>query len=114
MNSNNQRTVQNLLDPEWHTTIAQQLVIYPMPELVIEPSCLGQYMAEIGQPCEPRKWYTSPSDIEAFIVAYDDTTALWAEMVEAAQDDGKVDFEAELIDLLDGIDDNEFWRKGQY
>jgi hypothetical protein len=34
--------------------------------------------------------------------------------VNDAQDVGKVDFEAELNELLDGIDDNEFWRRGQY
>jgi hypothetical protein len=116
MNSNNQRTVQHLLDREWHTIIAQQLVIYPMPELVIEPACLGQYDAELGLPCDPAgRGYFKLGEVNDYVTAYDDTVALFAEMVQDvndAQDDGAVDFEAELMELLDGMDEAAWIRGG--
>jgi hypothetical protein len=116
MNSNNQRTVQHLLDAEWHVAIAEELTNNPAGiAFNVEPAAMGQYCAERGDPCEPTKYYRKLGDIENFVIAYNDTVLLWAEMVQDvndAQDDGKVDFEAELMELLDGIDEAAWIRGG--
>jgi hypothetical protein len=116
MNSNNQRTVQHLLDREWHVAIAEQLAIYPMPELVIDASCLGQYDAELGLPCDPAgRGYFKLGEVNDYVTAYDDTVALWAEMIDEKNEQvaaDTVDYTAELMELLDGIAEEEFNRMG--
>ena len=79
------RTVQHLLDAEWIIAVQEAMTDYPdsLP-LVVEPAVMGQYDAEQGNPCDPTgRGYRTLGDTEAYIVAYRDTTALWAEMVEA-------------------------------
>jgi hypothetical protein len=82
-----QPTVTHLLDPDWYIEI--QAVINAMPETladVLEPALLGQFHAEHGEPCEPTRYYAKLHDIEAYLIGYKDTAALWAGMVQAVND----------------------------
>lgn len=102
-------TVTHLLDIEWHIAVQEALCTYPNAvSLVVEPAVMGQYCAERGEPCEPTKYYTRLGDIESFIVAYNDTTRLWADMVrehnDALGDEDDLDYEYML--------DQEWMRRG--
>jgi hypothetical protein len=55
--------------------------------------------------------------VEAFQRAYLDTAALWAATVQAEND--KLDAErawldGALMELIDGREDEEFWRRGDF
>lgn len=82
-----QPTVTHLLDEEWHTEI--QAAINAMPETladIVDAATMGQFDAENGEPCQPLRHYAKLHDIEAYIIAYKDTTSLWASMVQAVND----------------------------
>jgi hypothetical protein len=119
MNTNNQRTVQQLLDREWIVAVEEEIAANPMGiAFSVEPEIMGQYCAEVGLPCEPYIWgYKRLGDVEAFQRAYLDTAALWAATVQAEND--KLDAErawldGALMELIDGREDEEFWRRGDF
>lgn len=111
-------TVTELLDPIWTEVVAEHLKMYPTSvALVIEPEILGRYMAETGAPCEPRRYYRKPADVEAYTAAYNGTAALWAQMVDAKNAELDALDAAHLADTEDyeeDILDREFWRLGQF
>ena len=114
-----QSTVTHLLDNDWITVVEEHLQAYPTAvAMVIEPQILGQYHAQLGLPCNPYH-YTRPSDWDDYLVAYVDTVSLWAEMVEAKNDEARgIDYEAELmeetLEYVEDMLDREFWARGQY
>lgn len=107
----NTRTVQHLLDPDWIIAVQEALETYPTSvSLVVEPSVMGQYCAEQGMPCDPlAHGYTKLGDVELYCLAYRDTAALWAEMVDDANEhlQDTLDYEQDILD-------REFWRRGEY
>jgi hypothetical protein len=112
-----QSTVTNLLDPEWIAVVEEHLQTYPTAvALVIEPAILGQYHAQLGLPCDPYH-YARPSDWDDYLIAYNDTVALWAEMVQAKNDEvaaARSWMDGELQELIDGREDEDFWRQGAW
>lgn len=111
-----QSTAQHLLDEDWIVVINEQLELFPNSiGLVVEPEVLGRYHAQTGAPCEPQKYYRKLGDIELYQWAYNDTTALWASIVQAKNDElaaDTFDYEGALQELIDGMEDQEFWRRG--
>lgn len=88
MNTQTQTTVTELLDPIWIEVVTEQLRDYPTSvALVIEPEILGRYHAQLGLPCEPYKFYRRLSDVNDYNAAYEGTTALWAAMVQAKNEE---------------------------
>jgi hypothetical protein len=84
-----QPTVTALLDPDWVEVIEELIDRDPTVSLAfaVEPKPMGQYVCEQGLPCDPYAWgYRTVADCEAFILAYRDTAALWAGMVQAVND----------------------------
>lgn len=114
----NTRTVTHLLDPDWTVVIGEELIANPAGiAFNVEPDALGQYDAELGLPCDPTgRGYRKLGDVETYCIAYNDTTALWAKMVAAKNDEvaDTFDYEGALLELVDGCEDQEFWRKGQF
>lgn len=87
------RTVQHLLSEDWIAVVEEHLQAYPTAAaLVVEPAVLGQYHAQVGAPSDPYH-YTKPSDWDDYLVAYNDTVALWAEIVQGVIDDARDDAE---------------------
>lgn len=113
---NSTSTVTHLLDPEWIVVIHEQLELFPNSiGLVVEPQVLGQFHAQTGAPCEPQKFYTKLGDIESYLISYNDATELWASIVQAKNDEVDAEqkwMDAQLQDLIDGIAEDEWNRRG--
>lgn len=112
-----ERTVNDLLDADWHVEITEQLTANPMGiAFAVEPALMGQYCAERGEPCEPLRYgYTRLADVEAFCIAWHDTVALWATIVQRKNDELDAErawLDGELQMLIDGREDEDFWRWG--
>jgi hypothetical protein len=84
MNTNNQRTVQQLLDREWIVAVEEEIAANPMGiAFSVEPAILGQFDSESGLPCDPHgRGYTKSQDIDAYVQAWNDTNALLEETRE--------------------------------
>lgn len=109
-----ERTVQCLLDADWIVAINEELERNPMGvAFAVEPIALGQYDAECGNACDPvGRGYTRLGDIEMYLVAYKDTSALWAEIVQAKNEQSWLD--GELQELVDGMEDDLWHSRGMW
>lgn len=107
-------TTQKLLDNDWAIAITEEIQANPHGiAFSVEPALMGQYDCECGLPCEPyERGYRTLADVEDYLWAYKDTAAAWASTVQGINDSMGVDIEAELELLLDGIEDENFWRMG--
>ena len=72
----NNQYVNHLLDETWIVAINE--IIESQPETladVVDPYVLGQYHAEMGEECDPTKYYAKLGQIEEYIIAWKDTKA---------------------------------------
>lgn len=84
MNTNTfQPSITHLLDEDWLVVIQAEIDAQPDTLAdIVEPQLLGRFDAEMGMPCDPTKYYARLGDIEQYIWGYNDTVALWAEIVQ--------------------------------
>lgn len=87
-----------LLDEEWIVAIEEEIETQPENfSKVIEPELMGRYDAEMGNPCNPTKYYAKLGEVEAYKVGYETAKAVLDELVQ---------------DYVDDMLDREFWARG--
>jgi hypothetical protein len=116
---NTQRATQFLLDPEWLVAVAEELTSNPMGvAFAVEPAIMGAYDCQLGLPCDPAgRGYRKLGDVNDYCAAYNDTAALWAATVQAENDKLHADrawMDGLLQELIDGREDEDYWRIGQW
>jgi hypothetical protein len=109
-----QTTMQHLLSDDWIVVINEQLELFPDSiGLVVEPEALGAYHAQLGQPCEPHKYYRKLGDVATYERAYSDVTRIWAATVQAVNDEVYAERERHEIEN-EWIDDVLFSMRGAW
>jgi hypothetical protein len=110
-----QSTLTHFLEPEYSAVIAEHLTIYAHSiAYVVEPDLMGRYDAEQGLPCDAHaRGYRKPSDVDSYIGAYHATATLWAQTVAGINSDS-FDYDGALQELIDGREDEDFWRIGAW
>lgn len=99
MTAQTQPAYTDLLDPEWIVAIQEE--IDSRPETLadtVEPELLGRFDCEMGNPCDPTRYYAKLGEIEQYIIGFKDTEAILGDTL---------DYESDMAD-------RDFWAKGAW
>ena len=75
----NNQYVNHLLDETWIIAITE--IIESQPETLadtVDPELLGMFDCEMGNPCEPLKYFAKIGEVELYIHGYQDAVAAMA------------------------------------